>query len=254
MCLIFISLNNHPAYKLIVAANRDEFYKRKTAPAHFWEDYPHLVGGRDLEANGTWLGMSKGGKISMVTNYRDLRNLKPVAPSRGQLVSDYLLNGDKPDEYLQAIAKQGYKYNGFNLVVGYPDELYYYSNYKEGIERVPEGIHGLSNHLFNTPWPKVIRGKEKFANAIESTIVDPQELFDLLYDEQIAPDEQLPDTGIGLERERALSSMFIKSPDYGTRCSTVLLIDRDNNVQFTERIYDLNTFDFTQNEFSFAIE
>ncbi|MBL7843619.1 MAG: NRDE family protein [Cyclobacteriaceae bacterium] len=254
MCLIFISLNNHPAYKLIVAANRDEFYKRKTAPAHFWEDYPHLVGGRDLEANGTWLGMSKGGKISMVTNYRDLRNLKPVAPSRGQLVSDYLLNGDKPDEYLQAIAKQGHKYNGFNLVVGYPDELYYYSNYKEGIERVPEGIHGLSNHLFNTPWPKVIRGKEKFANAIESTIVDPQELFDLLYDEQIAPDEQLPDTGIGLERERALSSMFIKSPDYGTRCSTVLLIDRDNNVQFTERIYDLNTFDFTQNEFSFAIE
>ena len=152
------------------------------------------------------------------------------------------------------MAKQGHKYNGFNLVVGYPDELYYYSNYKEGIERVPEGIHGLSNHLFNTPWPKVIRGKEKFANAIESTIVDPQELFDLLYDEQIAPDEQLPDTGIGLERERALSSMFIKSPDYGTRCSTVLLIDRDNNVQFTERIYDLNTFDFTQNEFSFAIE
>lgn len=254
MCLIFISVNSHPDYKLIVAANRDEFYKRKTAPAHFWEDYPHLVGGRDLEANGTWLGMSKGGKISMVTNYRDLRNLKPVAPSRGQLVSDYLLNGDKPDEYLQTISKRGHEYNGFNLVVGYPDELYYYSNYKEGIERVPEGIHGLSNHLFNTPWPKVIRGKEKFANAIESTIVDPQELFDLLYDEQIAPDEQLPDTGIGLERERALSSMFIKSPDYGTRCSTVLLIDRDNNVQFTERIYDLNTFDFTQNEFSFAIE
>ncbi len=254
MCLIFLSINDHPTYKLIVAGNRDEFYKRKTAPAHFWEDYPHLVGGRDMEANGTWLGMSTGGKISMVTNYRDLRNLKSVAPSRGHLVSDYLLNGDKPDEYLQTIAERGHAYNGFNLLVGYPDELYYYSNYKEGIERVREGVHGLSNHLLNTPWPKVIRGKEKFSAATKDLSVDPEKLFDLLYDEQLAPDEQLPDTGIGQERERVLSSMFIKSPDYGTRCSTVILIDRDNRVKFSERVYDLKTFTYTQNDFGFSIE
>jgi len=254
MCLIFLSINNHPIYKLIVAGNRDEFYKRKTAPAHFWDDYPHIVGGRDLEAGGTWMGISKQGKISMVTNYRDLRNLKTVAPSRGHLVSDFLLNGERPDTYLQSIAHKGKAYNGFNLVVGNADELHYYSNYRNGVERLPQGIHGLSNHLLNTPWPKVERGKEKFSAMTKNQDVDPAELFDLLYDEQLAPDEQLPDTGIGLERERVLSSMFIKSPDYGSRCSTVILINRSNNVLFTERVYDLNTFDYTTNVFEFKIE
>jgi uncharacterized protein with NRDE domain len=253
MCLIFLSLNHHPAYKLIVAANRDEFYKRKTAPAHFWEDHPHILGGRDLEAKGTWLAMSKQGKISMVTNYRDLKNLKPVAPSRGELVMEYLVNGDKPDEYLKAVANRSSVYNGFNLLVGYPDSLYYYSNYQGQVKQITEGVHGLSNHLLNTPWPKVSRGKEKFSEAISASDINPETLFDLLYDEQQAPDHELPDTGIGLERERVLSSMFIKSPDYGTRCSTLLLVDRTNQVQFIERVYDLNTFSYRQNEFNFSI-
>lgn len=254
MCLIFISLNNHPSYKLIVAANRDEFYRRKTAPARFWDDYPHILAGRDLEAGGTWMGMNKQGKISMVTNYRDLRNLKPVAPSRGHLVSDFLLNGDQPLEYGQKIAAKGEAYNGFNLIFGWPDELLYYSNYTGAVEQIPGGIHGLSNHLLNTPWPKVEKGKAKFSEAVQSKKIDPNRLFGLLYNEEQALDDQLPDTGVGIERERVLSSMFIKSPDYGTRCSTVLLIDRDNNAFFTERVYKLNTFDYTQHEFNFPIE
>ncbi len=254
MCLIFIALNNHPTYKLIVAGNRDEFYKRKTAPANFWENHPHILAGRDLEAGGTWMGISKQGKISMVTNYRDLRNLKSVAPSRGHLVTDYLLNGDKPDDYLNTLTEKSNAYNGFNLVVGTPDELHYYSNYKNGVEKIPEGLHGLSNHLLNTPWPKVKRGMDKVANVIQSKTVKPEKLFDVLYDEQRAPDNELPDTGLDLERERALSSIFIKSPGYGSRCSTVILVDRNHDVLFSERVYDLQTFNYTTQTFEFKLE
>ncbi len=253
MCLIFISIRNHPTYKLIVAANRDEFYQRKTEPASFWTDHPGIVGGRDLEASGTWMAMSKNGKISMVTNYRDPLNINPKAPSRGQLVSDYLLNGSPPKEYLKSIKVNGKVYNGFNLIVGSADELYYYSNYAEAVEEIQPGLHGLSNHLLNTPWPKVNKGKEKMKSILASTDIDPVKLFDLLYDDSKAADEKLPETGVGLERERMLSSMFIKSPGYGTRCSTVVMIDHANDVYFSERVYDLKTFEYTSRVFEFKI-
>lgn len=253
MCLIFLSVNQHPTYKLIVAANRDEFYQRKTAPAHFWEDAPHIVGGRDLEANGTWMAMSRNGKISMVTNYRDLKNLKEQAPSRGQLVSDYLSNGDEPNQYLEKISGNASAYNGYNLIVGKPDELYYFSNYKNVIERVPVGLHGLSNHLLNTPWPKVEQGITDMKQALSRENINTSLLFDILRNETNAPDEKLPDTGVGLDRERMLSSMFIKSPNYGTRCSTVVLINHQNEVSYTERVYDLQTFDYTTRTFQFQI-
>lgn len=253
MCLIFLSVNHHPAYKLIVAANRDEFYHRNTAPVHFWEDHPHILGGRDLEASGTWMAMSKKGKISMVTNYRDPHNIDPAAPSRGQLVSDYLLNGDQPEEYLQSISSNGKAYNGFNLIVGSSNELFYYSNYMGTVKKIDSGLHGLSNHLLNTPWPKVERGMEKMKQALSEKVVDPLTLFDVLYDEQIASDEKLPDTGIGLERERVLSSMFIKSLNYGTRCSTVVMLSQKNEAYYSERVYDLQTFKYTTRSFEFIV-
>jgi len=251
MCLIFLAVNHHPEYKLIVAANRDEFYQRNTAPVHFWEDHPHILGGRDLEASGTWMAMSRRGKISMVTNYRDPHNINPAAPSRGQLVTDYLLTGDQPDQYLKSIGGNGKEYNGFNLIVGSPDELFYYSNYKGTVEKIESGLHGLSNHLLNTPWPKVERGMEKMKQVLAEKLVDPLSLFDVLYDNQVASDEKLPDTGIGVERERALSSMFIKSPNYGTRCSTVVMLNQKNEVYYSERVYDLETFKYTTRTFEF---
>jgi len=253
MCLIFFSLNNHPKYKLIIAGNRDEFYARKTATAKFWEDHPTIIGGRDLEASGTWMAMNRNGKISLVTNYRDPANINPNAPSRGQLVSDFLLNGDTPEEYLYKVSLRASQYNGFNLLTGYPDELWYLSNYGKGIQKLESGVYGLSNHLLDTPWPKVHRGKEKFSNSIISSVIDPEALFELLYDEQRSEDQSLPNTGIGLERERALSSMFIKTNGYGTRCSTVILVSHDNQVQFSERVYDLDTFVHETNKFQFAI-
>ncbi len=253
MCLIFFALNQHPTYKLIVAANRDEFYGRKTAAAHFWKEYPNILGGRDLEASGTWMAMNRNGKISLVTNYRDPVNIDPKAPSRGQLVSDFLVNGETPDGYLGKVSERASQYNGFNLLTGYPDQLWYLSNYQTGIQKLTAGIYGLSNHLLDTPWPKVHRGKELFSKAIRNPSIEPATLFELLQDDQRAEDQALPETGIGLDRERALSSMFIKTPGYGTRCSTVILVSHDNQVVFSERVYDLDSFAHTTNRFEFTI-
>lgn len=254
MCLIFLSVQDHPRYKLIVAANRDEFYQRRTAAAAYWEDHPEILGGRDLEAQGTWMAMNKNGRIAMVTNYRDIRNIKPVAPSRGALVTNYLLDTNSPENYLNQVALKGSNYNGFNLIVGSAEELWYNSNYKSGVEKLSLGLHGLSNHLLDTPWPKVERGLEKMRKVLFSQDIQSSQLFEVLFDDAIASDSKLPDTGIGLERERALSSMFIKSPGYGTRCSTVILVGRDNTVQFSERVYDLQTFVYSQKDFAFVIE
>src|SRR5687768_3010473 len=252
MCLIFISLKNHANYKLIVAANRDEFYNRKTAPAEYWKDHPEILGGRDLEAGGTWLGITKSGRLSMITNYRDPKNINPSAPSRGQLVSDYLLSRVGPDAYLKSLQSKAREYNGYNLITGTTDDLWYFSNYREGIDQLTPGLYGLSNHLLGTPWPKVEAGK-KMISEVMSHPFKPDDLFQMLFDDQVANDELLPDTGVGLERERALSAMFIKSPGYGTRCSTVILVDHSNHVFFAERVYNLTNFTFTEKSFTFRI-
>ncbi|MBT1702144.1 NRDE family protein [Chryseosolibacter indicus] len=254
MCLIFLAIKNHPEYKLVVAANRDEFYQRKTAPADYWVDHPSILGGRDLEAGGTWLALNRYGKISMVTNYRDPKNINPKAPSRGHLVSDFLEQKNiDASRYMKDVSTRGKQYNGFNLITGTVDDLWYYSNYGYGVQHLSDGIFGLSNHLLDTPWPKVVKGKQKFTSALEKEL-SPEKLFNLLYDDVLAVDTELPDTGVGLERERALSSMFIKSPGYGTKCSTVILVDQNNNVQFQERVYDTTTFTFSVKKFTFTIE
>lgn len=253
MCLIFLSVQNHPQYKLIVAANRDEFYQRKTAAADYWLDHPEILGGRDLEAHGTWMAMNKNGRIAMVTNYRDIKNNKPTAPSRGALVTDYLLKSDAAEDYLNQLTPNDRVYNGYNLIVGTPEQLWYHSNYKKDIFKLSPDLHGLSNHLLDTPWPKVERGKHRMEKALADESLTAEQLFDILFDDEIASDETLPDTGVGLERERMLSSMFIKSTGYGTRCSTVVLVDKNDNVQFSERVYDLKTFTHTQKNFAFVI-
>lgn len=251
MCLIFIALNVHPKYKLIVAGNRDEFYNRRTAVADFWSDHPHILAGRDLEAMGTWLGMTSGGRIAMLTNYRDPKSINPGAPSRGKLVSDFLIEGGHPGAYLDAVAREGNKFNGFNLLTGTTDELWYYSNYQGNVQKLNDGLYGLSNHLLDTPWPKVVRGKERLKPHLALPEPDPEFFFKVLYDEDVAPDAQLPSTGLPLDRERALSSMFIKTNGYGSRCTTVIMVDRDNNIYFSERNFNTDTFAFTTQTFQF---
>jgi uncharacterized protein with NRDE domain len=238
MCLVLFAYQCHPLYRLILAANRDEFYQRPTAPLDFWTDHPQVLAGRDLEQNGTWLGVTRNGRLAAITNYRDPKALKSNAPSRGHLVSDYLLGSVAPEPYLRKIQATAHQYSGFNLLVGHGQELFYYSNFGPGIKRVAPGVHGLSNHLLDTPWPKVTLGKSRFMATLgQSRALLEDALFGLLLDQTVAPDTQLPHTGVDLTWERLLSPMFISSPGYGTRCSSVLMIDMAGRIQFSERVW-----------------
>lgn len=253
MCLIVFGWDVHPKYKLILAANRDEFYDRPTATADFWEDHPEVLGGRDLQAGGSWMTVSKKGRISTVTNYRDLSNINPEAASRGALPVDFLLTNDTPLEYLQSVHPLADQYNGFNLLVGNPQEMLHYSNYERKVNPIKIGVHGLSNALLNTPWPKVIRAKAKFEEVIAGAF-DHEDLIALMADSALAPDEQLPDTGIPKDKERALSAMCIRMEGYGTCCSTVITIDRNDRVVFTEKSYSVGDRKEETVRYSFDIE
>ena len=244
MCLILFAHKAHPKYKLIVAANRDEFYARPTQPADYWEENPNILAGKDLEAGGTWLGINRIGKVSLLTNFRDLKNIKSEAPSRGHLVSDFLKSDTQPKQYLDQIETIGDQYNGFNLICGDWNNLYYYGNYQNEVHKIESGIHGLSNALLDTPWPKVVKGRANLEKVMQQELIEPEQLFELLYDDQKAGDAHLPDTGVGYELEKMLSPLFIKSENYGSRCSTVLLVDLDDQITFAERTYNPSDFTF----------
>ncbi len=237
MCLILFAYHSHPTYKLIFAANRDEFYQRPTATAHWWEDNSSILGGRDLVAGGSWLGIHTNGKIAALTNIREPDNVKSVAPSRGDLVKDFLMESYNSQQYSGKLVEESNAYNGFNLLYGYIDELFYYSNRNGTPQKLVPGIYGLSNDQLETPWPKVVKGKQKLLQFMHETESDTYDVISWLHDPSLAPDTQLPSTGVPLEWERTLSAMFIKSPKYGTRASTVILIDHHNQVTFHERSY-----------------
>lgn len=243
MCLINFQFQDHPKYKLIIATNRDETYNRPTAPAQFWDDKPTILAGRDLLEMGTWLGINKSGRFAALTNYRDLSKPTVGVHSRGEIVTSYLDSTLSPADFLDSLKNKNEDYAGFNVIVGSPDELYYYSNIEQKIRQVPAGTHGVSNHLLNTPWPKVVRGKENLQNYVNShTKVDSESLFQILSDSEQFSDHLLPNTGVGIEFERTLSSLFIQSPEYGTRSSTVILVDYDNYVTFIERTFTNGRF------------
>jgi uncharacterized protein with NRDE domain len=236
MCLILLACNAHPRYRLILAANRDEFFARPTAPARFWDDAPQLLGGRDLKENGTWLGITRNGRIAALTNYRDPRSERKDAPSRGGLVSGYLSGSMPFEEYKALLCREGGSYNGFNLIFGDEERLCWFSNRGGEPQLLRPGIHGLSNHLLDTPWPKVSQGKKALEFLVDQgKTIQPEALFTILADRTIVPDHLLPDTGVGIELERVLSPLFISAPNYGTRSSTVILIDREERVTFIER-------------------
>ena len=238
MCLLAFALDSHPRYCLVLAANRDEDFSRRASVAGFWDDAPQILAGRDLEAGGTWLGVSKGGRLAALTNYFGPNEYAKDKLSRGRLIPEFLSGTMTPQQYLHQLEETGDRYNGFGLVFGDAGGLGYYSNRGDAISRIPIGIRGLSNHLLDTPWPKVATATEGLRHILGGEEIDPEDIFRLLADPERHPDHLLPDTGVSLERERALSAVFVSHDDYGTRTSTVVLIDRDNRIRFLERSFD----------------
>lgn len=237
MCLIFVAYKHHPRYPLVIAANRDEFYARPTAPAGFWTEHPNLLAGRDLEGGGSWLGISRDGRFAAVTNYREPGKTRTGTPSRGQLVTDFLLRADTPLDYLRRVGAHGADYNGFNLLVRDGNALCWYSNRGDGTRELSPGVYALSNHLLDTLWPKVARGKASFESLLGGDALDEDALLELLADRSVALEEELPDTGVGPDLERVLSPIFINSKNYGTRSSTVVTLGTTGYVRFVEQSY-----------------
>ncbi|UCF76718.1 MAG: NRDE family protein [Betaproteobacteria bacterium] len=255
MCLMLFAWDAHPDYRLVFAGNRDEAYARPSAPAAFWDDEPQLFGGRDLEKGGSWLGLTLSGRMAAVTNYRDGPPHRSAPRSRGELVANFLRMDAGARPYLEQIHAAGGQYGGFSLVVGDLARIFYCTNRGDGFEETPPGVHGLSNHLLDTPWPKVRMGRKRVAALLghtQSNLVNG--LFEFLADRTVAPDAELPDTGIGLQRERELSPCFIAGERYGTRASTVLLIGRDNEVLFLERTFGPGGAPLGAAEHRFSIE
>lgn len=238
MCILFIAINQHKEYPLILLANRDEFQARPTTSAQFWDDYPNLLAGRDEQDKGTWLGITKEGRISALTNYRNIPLHKEGRTSRGLLVKNYLTTNVLSSDYLNFLQSSKDKYNPYNILIGNRKELYVYNNVSNEAQKLETGFYGLSNAFLNSPWPKLSRGISNLKEAILNNQIEEEKLFLLMKDETKANDDLLPDTGVGIEKERFLSSIFLRSEVYGTRSTAIILIDNQNNVSFSEKTYN----------------
>lgn len=238
MCLILIAKDYHPKYKLIIAANRDELYERPSSLLHFWDDGSNIYAGKDLKAGGSWFGINKNSKLAAITNFREMNNIKKYAPSRGKLVIDYLINNISINDYKDYLIKTANDFNGYNLIYGNINELFYFSNETKDFKELNQGIYGISNHLLDTPWFKVRKGKYLFNELLKKDEIIVDDIFKILMDDEKANDNELPSTGLNKKIEKEISSIFIKTEKYGTRSSTVLIVDDENNCNLYERNYD----------------
>ena len=236
MCLVILGWQQHPDFPLIVAGNRDEFHGRPTKEAHWWPDKPDIVGGRDLQAAGTWLALSRNGRFATVTNYRDAELPKGHLRSRGHLVTGFLDSSDPALEYLSRI--DGAAYAGFNLLVSDGETLAWLSNRSEGPRILPPGIYGLSNALLDSPWHKVIRAKAALEQLISQNKLNASELLRILDDRSKAPVSEVETDRLPFATAHAISAPFIVLPDYGTRSSSVALCDKAGKWRLRERRFD----------------
>ncbi len=249
MCLIALNWQPQSPVPLVIAANRDEFYSRPTLPLHLWADQA-ILAGKDLQAGGTWLGVSTSGRLAALTNYRDVSQNRPTAPSRGDIATAFLTGSATAGQYLGELASRAHAYNPFNLLVFDGTSLMGFESRHCRAIKLPEGIHAVSNADFNTPWPKLKRLRNGFVQALAQHdfgagyTAKPSgvnALFALLSDRRTAADPDLPQTGIPLDREKALSAEFIHTPHYGTRASAVVILNR-GHADFVERSFDVNGF------------
>lgn len=236
MCLILFAWQAHPRYRLVLGANRDEFHERPTAAAGFWPQQPELLAGRDLQAGGTWLGVTRSGRFAAVTNYREpMQPEIPLERSRGELVTAFLAGHQPPLDHALRLLASGSTYRGFNLLLGTPDSLAYVSNRAEQAVAVTAGSHGLSNHRLDTDWPKVRWGRQRLEELLREQTLDAETLLSLLMERSTAPGDMPADADDGAIRRHLMNHNFIVSPTYGTRSSTVVLMDRRGGIEFVER-------------------
>lgn len=240
MCTLFFAHKAHPKYRFILIGNRDEFLNRPTQTAHHWTEKPAIFGGKDMQAGGTWLALHQNGRFSTLTNYRDPQNIRKDAPSRGDLVVNFLENDTLPVDYMKSLQTTAHLYNGYNLLTYTKGELAYFSNVENEVKNLSAGIYAVSNHLLDTPWPKVAENKALFAELIQQNDDFPiDKAFSLLQNRATFPEERLPKTGVPPEWEKMLSALFIVSPNYGTRVSTIVLEDEVGNWYMEERTYHI---------------
>ncbi|XP_061528960.1 transport and Golgi organization protein 2 homolog [Phycodurus eques] len=272
MCIIFIKFDPRPAktaYRLILAANRDEFYNRPSKAADFWGTNSDILSGLDLEfgkEGGSWLGINKNGKLAAITNYLEGRP-NPDAQGRGFLVSNYLVDKDLDCySYLKKVSTESHLYNGFNLLTAEfkakQDHVCYYGN-RGSTEpmRLKAGIYSLSNSLLDTPWKKLLRGKRHFTNIVNNQSLScdglVQELLGVLNNEELnSPDPAQESQGNGCCKSmiQAVSAVCVRAPDYGTRTNTIILIDAEGNVTFTERtMLNCDTNNWCTSSFQFKL-
>jgi uncharacterized protein with NRDE domain len=237
MCLVLLAWQGHANYPCVIAANRDEMHLRPTAAAQWWQTRPPILAGRDLSAGGTWLGLTRTGRFAALTNYRDPQRLRADAPSRGSLVTSILLSGETIEHSLERLRAVSANYNGFNMLFSDGERLAVFESVLRTGRELGPGIYGLSNHLLDTPWPKVERAKSRLSKAL-SDLSSADPLLALLRDDKPAPDAELPRTGVSVEWERLLSSAFVRAADYGTRCSTLVRIDESRRACFDEWSWD----------------
>jgi uncharacterized protein with NRDE domain len=239
MCLLVLAWLSHPRYRLVVAGNRDEFHERPTAPLAWWNDAPGILAGRDLRAGGTWLGLSRTGRFATVTNVRDAESPSTGSLSRGTLVPDYLRDASAPEHHLERLAAAGTGHAGYNLLVGDPHSLAYHSNTRPAERRrLGPGLYGLSNHRLDEPWPKLTRTRERFAAVLESPDPSPAAFFDLLADRTPAATPDTDEAALPPGLHRALTAPFVVHERYGTRCSTVVLVEHEGRTVVMERRHD----------------
>lgn len=256
MCILFIAVNQHPKYPLILAANRDEFHERPTTNSSFWEHHKNVLAGKDERAGGTWMGINKSGDISALTNIRAPGQESKGVVTRGELVLNYLIASKKQQkQYAQTLSDSKNSYNGYNLLFGNTEQLYVYNNAEDSCIPLESGVYGLSNASLNSPWPKISTGRDALAKYCQhADVLDTAHLFELLSNDKPADDHALPKTGVSLEWERRLSSIFIHSPEYGTRSSTLLLIDKNNQAVWEERTFNANAEQTSVQHFEFELK
>ncbi|RDV27355.1 NRDE family protein [Alteromonas aestuariivivens] len=241
MCILFIAYRQRADFPLIIAANRDEFHQRATAPSQFWPENPDLLAGRDLKAGGTWMGVTRNGFISALTNIREPLRQNDKARSRGEVCAGYLHNPLPHHQQLSQLVSQRAEFNGYNFLFGHWSKPGVYNNRYNQYQSLAPGIHGLSNAQLNSPWPKVTKGMQALSQYCQQQrAIQCEDLFELLRNDELAEDEFLPDTGVGYEWEKALSAIFIRSPQYGTRSSTLLLINSTGLAYWQERTFNPN--------------